>query len=69
MAAELLMVAERRRFPSVEVHPGADVSGEPLAAPVLRQFVRANGALRPRARTVPSAERCPVAAVRLEVAG
>jgi len=69
MAAELLMVAGRRRVPGGEPHPCASVADESAAAAELRQFVREDGALRPRSRTVPSAERCPVAALRLDVAG
>jgi glucosyl-3-phosphoglycerate synthase len=68
MAAELLLVAGRRRLPSVEpveIRPGTDAA----AGPELRQFVRADGALRPRFRTVPSAERRPVSSLRLGVAG
>lgn len=69
MAAELLMVAGRRRAPGVEPHPCASVADASAAAAELRQFVREDGALRPRSRTVPSAERCPVAALQLDVAG
>jgi glucosyl-3-phosphoglycerate synthase len=68
MAAELLLVAGRR-IPSVEVLLSADVAGEPHAGPELRQFVREDGALRPKLRAVPSAERCPVSSLRLGVAG
>jgi glucosyl-3-phosphoglycerate synthase len=46
MAAELLVVAERRRS-----------AGEPPAAAELRQFVRTDGQAQPVARTVPIAER------------
>jgi hypothetical protein len=68
MAAELLMVAGRRRVPG-EPHPCDSVADESAAAAELRQFVREDGALRPRSRAVPSAERCPVAALQLDVAG
>jgi glucosyl-3-phosphoglycerate synthase len=54
MAAELLMVAERRR-------PG---QGHPPAATLLRQFVRADGHARQVARPVPVHERPPAATVR-----
>jgi glucosyl-3-phosphoglycerate synthase len=54
MAAELLMVAERRR-------PG---QGHPPAAALLRQFVRADGTARQVARPVPVHERPPAATVR-----
>lgn len=65
MAAELLLVAGRRRIPSIEVSPGADMTGEPHPRLELCQFVREDGALRPRSRAVPSAERCPVSLLRL----
>jgi glucosyl-3-phosphoglycerate synthase len=59
MAAELLLVAERRR-PAPE-------PGRPLAAPVyLRQFVRSDGEMRQRARPVPVDERPPARSVRHE---
>jgi glucosyl-3-phosphoglycerate synthase len=69
MAAELLLVAGRRRIPSVEVLLSAGVAGEPHAGPELRQFVREDGALRPKSRAVPSAERCPVSSLHLGIAG
>jgi len=53
MAAELLVVAERRRL--VGVPPGAAE---------LRQFIRAEGRARPVSRPVPIAERPPAAAIR-----
>ncbi len=54
MAAELLLVAERRR-----------PAGQPPAATDLRQFVRAaDGSARQVARPVPVTERPPVARVR-----
>jgi glucosyl-3-phosphoglycerate synthase len=52
MAAELLMVAERRR-----PQPGGAIP----ASPRLQQFVRENAQVRPVARTVPVQERPPVA--------
>jgi glucosyl-3-phosphoglycerate synthase len=54
MAAELLVVAEARRDP-------------PAPAPAdatLRQFVRENGAARPRFRPIPTRERPPLVTVR-----
>lgn len=55
MAAELMLVAERRRF-------GAELTSEPE----LIQFTRAGeGELGTRARAVPSAERPPASTVRL----
>jgi glucosyl-3-phosphoglycerate synthase len=55
MAAELLLVAERRRPAAARLAPGS----------VLRQFVRAeNGEVRPKARDVPVIERPPAATVR-----
>ena len=55
MAAELLLVAERRRPAAARLAPGS----------VLRQFVRAeNGEVRPQARDVPVIERPPAATVR-----
>ncbi|HEY4463605.1 MAG TPA: glucosyl-3-phosphoglycerate synthase [Streptosporangiaceae bacterium] len=53
MAAELLMVAERR-------HPGS--AGAPMpAGPSLQQFVREDGRVRPVARPIPVQERPPLA--------
>jgi glucosyl-3-phosphoglycerate synthase len=67
MAAELLLVAERRWATSADV-PSADVlcagGGQPPAGTVLTQFAREDGALRPRSRPVPSAERPPVSSLR-----
>ena len=63
MAAELLLVAERRR-----PGPGPQLSKAPplnSEAPVyLRQFVRVNGEMRKRSRPVPVAERPPARSVR-----
>ena len=56
MAAELMLVAERRRF-------GAEVAIEPE----LTQFTRAGGELRSRARAVPCAERPPAKSVLASV--
>jgi glucosyl-3-phosphoglycerate synthase len=73
MAAELLLVAERRRgpgpvppdaMPADRVPPDA---GPPDAGPptaTLQQFVRARGRVQPRERPVPVQERPPVATVR-----
>src|SRR5215472_3034219 len=56
MAAELMLVAERRRF-------GAEVA----IAPELTQFTRVGGELRSRARAVPCAERPPAKTVLASV--
>jgi glucosyl-3-phosphoglycerate synthase len=69
MAAELLLVAERRRVPGVEVRPGVEAADDLLARPGLVQFVREDSELRPRPRAVPSVERRPVSSLRLGVAG
>ena len=55
MAAELMLVAERRRYGTCD----ADVTGEPE----LVQFTRAGGELRPRPRAVPYVERPPASSV------
>ncbi|HEX6453186.1 MAG TPA: glucosyl-3-phosphoglycerate synthase [Trebonia sp.] len=55
MAAELLLVAERRR--------GAPLAGLLRDGVSLRQFSRSGGEMRPRARPVPSAERPPARSV------
>ena len=63
MAAELLLVAERRRHAP---RPGVPHEGPPLrpAEPVyLRQFTRADGAMRERSRPVPVDERPPARSV------
>jgi glucosyl-3-phosphoglycerate synthase len=57
MAAELLVVAERRR-PCAEVRCAAA-----LAEPRLQQFTRQDGQVRPVDRPVPAAERPPVASL------
>jgi len=67
MAAELLLVAERRRVPSAEVVcAGAD--DQRPAGTGLRQFIREDGVLRPRLRAVPCAERPPVSSLTPSVA-
>jgi len=75
MAAELLLVAERRR-PAIGAAAGSDsasgerasrglVSRAGAAQPVeLRQFVRAGGEMRQRSRPVPVDERPPARSVR-----
>jgi glucosyl-3-phosphoglycerate synthase len=55
MAAELLVVAERRR---------SSPPGQVAAEPRLHQFVRERGEVRPVDRAVPVAERPPVASVQ-----
>ena len=66
MAAELLLVAERRRVPGADV--GCAGTGDQPGATELRQFVREDGALRAKPRAVPCAERCPVSSLRAGVA-
>ncbi|HEY6786280.1 MAG TPA: glucosyl-3-phosphoglycerate synthase [Trebonia sp.] len=56
MAAELMLVVERRRLATVEAN-------EKWAGTELVQFTRAAGELRPRRRAVPSAERPPASSV------
>lgn len=56
MAAEILLVAERRR-------PGGSPASVPRDGVSLRQFTRSDGEMRPRARPVPSAERPPAGSV------
>ena len=66
MAAELLMVADRRRIPGSGLGAGAaDAGGELAGAPELCQFGREEGILQPRFRAVPTAERSPVSSLRL----
>jgi glucosyl-3-phosphoglycerate synthase len=67
MAAELLLVAERRRIPGAGALSGAEAN-ELVADPELHQFAREGGVLRPRSRAVPSVERRPVSSLRLGVA-
>jgi glucosyl-3-phosphoglycerate synthase len=67
MAAELLLVAERRRVPSADVVCAGPGDQRP-AGTGLRQFIREDGALRPRLRAVPSAERPPVSSLTPSVA-
>ena len=57
MAAEILLVAERRRA-------GGSPAGASRHEVSLRQFTRENGEMRPRIRPVPSAERPPARSVR-----
>ena len=54
MAAEILLVAERRR-------PAREWSSDPI---YLRQFIRVNGEMRQRSRPVPIAERPPARSAR-----
>jgi len=63
MAAELLLVAERRR-PGVQWPPGGVASRGTAAPTELRQFVRADGEMRQRSRPIPVAERPPVRSIR-----
>jgi glucosyl-3-phosphoglycerate synthase len=55
MAAELLLVADRRRSP-----PAPPTPPMPPSSVSLRQFVRADGDMRQRSRPVPVDERPPV---------
>jgi glucosyl-3-phosphoglycerate synthase len=75
MAAELLLVAERRRSGTVEpVASGSAARGAPTHVEAargtaarrveLRQFVRADGEMRQRSRPVPVDERPPARSVR-----
>jgi glucosyl-3-phosphoglycerate synthase len=67
MAAELLLVAERRRGASrLDPSDGTTEQGRRAAAdPVLlRQFVRSGDAMRQRERPVPTHERPPAATVK-----
>jgi glucosyl-3-phosphoglycerate synthase len=63
MAAELMLVAERRRPDRRPDRRRPGVSPPPEAAE-LRQFTRQDGEMRPRVRPVPSAERPPARSVR-----
>jgi glucosyl-3-phosphoglycerate synthase len=58
MAAELLIVAERRRPPATSPSP---FTAAVPASPRLQQFVREDDRVRPVARPVPAQERPPVA--------
>jgi glucosyl-3-phosphoglycerate synthase len=60
MAAELMVVAQRRRAGGEQ--PGREQPGD--GPVVLRQFVRDGGGARPRDREVPVRERPPAAGVR-----
>jgi glucosyl-3-phosphoglycerate synthase len=62
MAAELMLVAERRRGAG---RPGAVAPRpEPAASVSLRQFIRVDGEMRQRSRPVPTAERPPARTLR-----
>jgi glucosyl-3-phosphoglycerate synthase len=66
MAAELLLVAERRRPGTREPATRSLTAGAGPARRVeLRQFVRADGEMRQRSRPVPVDERPPARSVRL----
>ncbi len=66
MAAELLIVAERRR----PVKWAGEVDGEPVpASPQLQQFVREGAQVRPVDRPIPVQERPPVAGLAGRPAG
>jgi glucosyl-3-phosphoglycerate synthase len=70
MAAELLLVAERRRAPAGQTAPAELSAAQPGQStrhrPVeLRQFVRADGEMRQRSRPVPVDERPPARSVRI----
>jgi glucosyl-3-phosphoglycerate synthase len=65
MAAELLLVAERRRA----LEPGGQAATDLPDRVELRQFVRIDGELRPRSRPVPVAERPPARSVAGQVEG
>jgi hypothetical protein len=67
MAAELLLVAGRRRVPGTDV-VCAGAGDQAAAGAALRQFTREDRALRLR-RAVPCGERPPVSALRPSVAG
>ncbi len=58
MAAELLLVADRRRQA-----PAAERDPDPRPPVELRQFVRADGQMRQRSRPVPAYERPPAGSV------
>jgi glucosyl-3-phosphoglycerate synthase len=62
MAAELLLVAERRRTATPEPSPGRSSRQQPVE---LRQFVREDGEMRQRSRPVPVTERPPARSVRI----
>jgi glucosyl-3-phosphoglycerate synthase len=61
MAAELLLVAERRRSAGGRGQPAGRGSPRPVQ---LRQFIRADGEMRQRSRPVPVDERPPARSVR-----
>ena len=65
MAAELLLVAERRRLSAADVLcAGAGAGDQRPAGTELCQYVREDGALRPKRRTVPTTERPPVGSLQ-----
>jgi len=68
MAAELMLVAERRRTAiqsasarAPAAQPGQSTHQQPIE---LRQFVRADGEMRPRSRPIPVHERPPARSIR-----
>lgn len=71
MAAELMLVADRRRnaisAANGSASPAGQVSrdrGEDLDPVLLQQFVRSGGEMRQRSRPVPVAERPPARSVK-----
>jgi glucosyl-3-phosphoglycerate synthase len=62
MAAELMLVAERRRTATAQPTPGRSSRQQPVE---LRQFVRTGGEMRQRSRPVPVDERPPARSVRI----
>ena len=67
MAAELLLVADRRRDAACPKLPGeltGQDHGEAADPVLLQQFVRSDGEMRQRARAVPVAERPPARSVK-----
>ena len=60
MAAELLLVAERRRLASGPSQPDRQDRQDDRGQVELRQFVRVGGEMRQRSRPVPVAERPPL---------
>ena len=70
MAAELLIVAERRRPAKWAGEVDGEVDGGPVpASPQLQQFVREGAQVRPVARPIPVQERPPVAGLADRPAG
>lgn len=66
MAAELLLVADRRRAapPSTVPNNLAGQGPREVTAPVLHQFVRSDEGMQQRSRPVPVAERLPAQSVK-----